>query len=81
MCQLDLGDDGCMLVDVEDSLLSNLFFGGLFTVSSKAHSFEMAHFWIDVLRSDDFVLRLALRFNFELARLEGGSLFVCFRRV
>ena len=41
-------------------------FGGLFAVVSKARAFEVTHFWINALRADDVVARLASRFGFEL---------------
>ena len=44
-------------------------FGGLFAVSSKVHTFEVAHFWIDVLRTDNIVARLLSRFKFELCKI------------
>ena len=43
-----------------------LSFGG---VGSKAHVFDVTHFWIGVLGADDVVARLASRFEFKLHKI------------
>ena len=37
-------------------------FGGLFAVVSNVHTFEVTHSWINVLRAEDVVAKLVLRF-------------------
>ena len=55
-----------MLVNAEELLLSNPFFGG---VGSKMHAFEVTHFWISVFKADDFLTRFASRLEFKICKI------------
>ena len=43
-----------------------LSFGG---VGSKVCTFEVTHFWIDLFKADEFLVRLASRLEFEFCKI------------